>query len=101
MYDKRLKKRTIKYYSGKYIFLTEDQLKNEKYNNKKVYRYIFDHSKRTFMTSYGGQYKRFFVYDRLKEEKHLLKTEFTYFGTAIEVFMKMLERKRQNSLKNN
>lgn len=98
LYDKYLKKRTKKNYNGSYIFLKQDDLKNEIYNDKKVYRYIFDHSKRTYMTSNGAQYKRFFVYDRLKEKKYQLKTEFTFFANAIETYMKRLEVKRLNSL---
>ncbi|MDQ6472376.1 hypothetical protein RB619_17145 [Flavobacterium sp. LHD-80] len=111
-YDKYLKS-AAKRYLGKYEFITADQIESEKYNQKTIYRYVFDYdegSSRTVHYSGNSQFhtppssstiifKQFLVRDRLTNKTYKSGYESAYFGKAMKAYMENLELKRSSTMK--
>lgn len=103
-YDKYVKGAVKKYYKGKYIYINvkKESLNDDKYSDKKKYRYYFDYSDGSTSTAHynNGQsstvtFKRFFVHDRILDKRFQSGGETGLFGKALKAYMGNLEIKRQ------
>lgn len=99
-YDRYLKS-AAKKYLGEYIIVKTDESIDEKYPDKKKFRYVFDYSDGSTVTtqfsngkSASSVYKKFYVYDRLKKIRYQSGAEFTFFAKAMKIYFKNLELKR-------
>ncbi len=102
-YDNHLKKVFKKNYKGNYILIPINELSNPEYNNKELYRYIFNYSGgSSSSTTYSNglsssvTYKRFFIKDRSIDKKYECGAEFTFFGKAMSIYIENLETKRNS-----
>ena len=112
-YDKWVEKAFENNYFGKYELVKKEDLKQSKYNDIQKYRYYFTFEKGTEYTikttsqdvgfknpntkSYTSNYKRYYIFDRLNEKKYSSGAEFSYFSTAMEVYARNLEAKRNKN----
>lgn len=104
-YDKYVKSAVKKYYKGEYVFVNvkKESLNNDKFSDKNKYRYYFDYSDGSTVTttfsngqSASSTYKRFYVHDRLLEKRYQSGGETALFGKALKAYMGNLEIKRQS-----
>lgn len=113
-YNKWVEKAFKENYFGKYEFVSKSDLNSSKYSDTEKYRYYFSFDKGKFYSNtfhstnkvgntvshesktYTGNYKKYLVYDRLKDIKFCNGKEFAYYGHAMEVYAKNLDEKRKN-----
>lgn len=102
-YDKYVKGAVKKYYKGEYVFVNvkKESINSEKYSDKNKYRYYFDYSDGSTITttftngqSASSTLKRFFVEDRLLNKRYQSGGESSLFGKALKAYMGNLEIKR-------
>lgn len=101
--DGYLKRAAKKNYDGPYEILKKNTTADVAFPDKKKYRYIFDHdlgtgysvTGTTGMTRYGN-FKRYFIYDRLTDKKYSCGAEFTFYAKGIRVYMDALNTKRNS-----
>jgi len=89
-YDKSLKKIVTENYKGKYTFITQEELKAEKYKNKEIYRYLFNY----FGNGSVHDYREYFVKDRLEILTYQSGAGFSFFDKVLTIYMQNLELKR-------
>lgn len=89
-----------KNYHGNFELIEEDEINKLPYNNKEKYRYTFDFSYGTGYTStyqngHSGNFKRYYVYDRLIDKKFIKVAEFSAYAKAMKAYAINLENKRK------
>ena len=86
-----MRKKFKKAYDAKYIILNEDELNSTAYADKNKYRYYFSYYVGTTVQSkIGYSYKKFYVYDRLKEKKYVTGAQFAFYAKAMEAYLENL-----------
>jgi hypothetical protein len=106
-YNHFLKSAFEKNYFGEYKIIDYDQIESKEFENKEVYRYIFDFSRGTgysstysnqstgMSSSHVGNFKIFYVFDRFEEKKFQNKVEFSAYAKAMKAYITNLEVKRK------
>ncbi len=93
-YDKFVRNKFEKAYTGKYILLTEEELDSEKYQDLEQFRYTLAYTAGSSQThNVTVTQKKFFVYDRLNKKKYITGAEFPYYAKAMEVYISQLDKK--------
>ncbi len=106
--DKYLKKYFKKNYHGEFIFVKNDKIDSEKYNDKDIYRYVFDVDRKTDLSpKYNGVNNRFepngttwskyFIKDRKTDKNYYSKLQSSYFAKLIEAYTINLEKTRKSN----
>lgn len=100
-YDKTLGSMTEKYYTGTFEYTLLGKLDQDKFADKEVYRFYFDHdpgTEVTYRSSDGSTHtthrKQFFVYDRLNDVKYKCGSESSDWDMVVKAYMQNLDAKR-------
>lgn len=98
--DKFHKKALKEKYFGEYELHNPKTDLDEKFPDKSKYRYVFVTGGGTSygQGNLGGQYKRYFVYDRLDKKEYSSGAEFSNFALALKIYMENLNTQRLKNL---
>lgn len=102
-------KKGVENYKGKYELISPLDLLSGEFDDKVKYRFVFHYSlgkaysTQTTTRSSGaqnirisnGNFKRYYVEDRLEEKVYECGEEFNHFGKAIAIYMENLDKKRR------
>ena len=101
-YNKYLEKNFTSSYSGKYIFVTEEEAKTN-YPDVNEYRYTFD-EQMNYNTSFNAQGKpltlaagTFILHDRKTGQQYSLKLESGLWSKLMRMYLEKLEETRQKN----
>jgi hypothetical protein len=100
-YDVHVKSAVKNNYKGEYIFVSEQDVYNTKYNDKNIYKYLFDYSEGSLKNVVGVKggsttyaRKQYYIQDRLNNKFYKSGAEFPSYAKAMVAYMKNLELKR-------